>query len=151
MTLRVRRATARDVGAMTDVIFRSKASNGYDAAFMEACRDELRMSAEKLATARYWVAEEAAILGCVGLVQKRSDFGEISDMFVAPEGKGRGVGRSLWEAAIAAARQDGVTRIELDADPAAVPFYARMGCAVIGEAPSGSIPGRVLPVMRLRL
>ena len=37
--------------------------------------------------------------------------------------------------------------IGLDADPHAVGFYEHMGAKVIGEAPSGSIPGRMLPRM----
>nr|WP_211354784.1 hypothetical protein [Stackebrandtia albiflava] len=38
-----------------------------------------------------------------------------------------------------------------DADPGAEPFYRRMGAVRIGEAPSGSVPGRVLPRMTVRL
>ena len=38
MSYQIRKATVDDTALMTDLIFRSKASNGYDAAFMEACR-----------------------------------------------------------------------------------------------------------------
>jgi len=33
----------------------------------------------------------------------------------------------------------------LDADPDAEPFYLHHGARRIGEVPSGSIPGRMLP------
>jgi hypothetical protein len=39
----------------------------------------------------------------------------------------------------------------IDADPFAESFYLALGCERIGEAPSGSIPGRMLPRLRLFL
>ena len=33
----------------------------------------------------------------------------------------------------------------IEADPDAAPFYRRMGAQDVGLAPSGSIPGRMLP------
>lgn len=36
-------------------------------------------------------------------------------------------------------------------DPDAVPFYEAMGARHAGAVPSGSIPGRMLPLMELRL
>jgi len=40
-----------------------------------------------------------------------------------------------------------MTRVVLDADPGAEPFYARFGARRTGEVPSGSIEGRMLPRM----
>ena len=57
----------------------------------------------------------------------------------------------LWAQLEAHAREAGAERIVLDSDPHAVGFYERMGCRVIGEAPSGSIPGRMLPHMEKRI
>ena len=37
----------------------------------------------------------------------------------------------------------------VEADPGAVPFYLRMGCRVIGSVASGSIPGRILPLLAM--
>ena len=37
------------------------------------------------------------------------------------------------------------------ADPFAAPFYRRMGMADVGMAPSGSIPGRMLPRLAMPL
>ena len=60
-------------------------------------------------------------------------------------GAGRGIGRALWVKLEARAAALGANRIGADSDPAAVPFYLRMGMEPAGEAPSGSIPGRRLP------
>ena len=41
--------------------------------------------------------------------------------------------------------------LRIEADPEAVPFYQRMGAKITGSAPSGSIPGRRLPLLRYTL
>jgi myo-inositol-1(or 4)-monophosphatase len=83
---------------------------------------------------------------------------EISDgeadllkLFVAPETIRCGVGRLLLGWACAAARNMGAGRMFIEADPAAAPFYRRLGAQDIGFAPSGSIPGRVLPKLVIEL
>jgi hypothetical protein len=39
----------------------------------------------------------------------------------------------------------------IEADPDAVGFYRRLGAVDYGTAPSGSIPGRLIPRLKLRL
>jgi hypothetical protein len=51
----------------------------------------------------------------------------------------------LWAHLEDAARAAGATRLEVDSDPHAEGFYRAMGMHRAGEAPSGSIPGRMLP------
>ena len=72
---------------------------------------------------------------------------EIYDLFVEPDAMGLGVGRRLWDKLEAVARGMAVAAIGIDADPNAVGFYEHMGARVIGEVPSGSIEGRMLPRM----
>ena len=43
----------------------------------------------------------------------------------------------------------GFERITLEADPGAEPFYLAMGARRCGSIPSGSIPGRPLPVLEM--
>lgn len=75
----------------------------------------------------------------------------IEKLFVDPIAMGEGLGRRLVEWATATAGEAGARRLTVEADPGAVPFYQRMGMQLIGEAPSGSIPGRMLPVLALRI
>lgn len=49
----------------------------------------------------------------------------------------------------AAADEAGV--LEVDADPNAEAIYAKLGFQTFSRSPSGSIPGRWLPRMRLAL
>lgn len=148
--IKIRRAKTSDVDMMTDVIFRSKQANGYDDAFMEACRDELRVTTDSLKQAEYWVAEDSSICGCVALAIDGA-CGEIENFFVDPDRQRQGIGRILWDQVMSQVRAANVTRLVLDADPTAVPFYEAMGFRMIGETPSGSIKGRMLPLMEMRL
>lgn len=72
-------------------------------------------------------------------------------LFVEPDAIGRGVGRRLFEHATAAAASLGFGRLTIDADPNAEPFYVAMGATRIGATPSGSIPGRMLPLLAITI
>ncbi len=144
----LRRAVPGDAAALSDLSFRSKASNGYDADFMEACRDELAVTSETIADGGIWVSEASGKPVGFFNIGLEKDVAEVYSLYVDPDVKRSGVGRILWAALEERAVAMSVKAIELDADPAAVGFYMAMGCSVIGEAPSGSIPGRMLPRMR---
>lgn len=144
----LRRAAAGDADALSDLSFRSKASNGYDADFMEACRDELAVTSATLADGEVWVSETNGKPVGFFDIRLEKDVLEVYSLYVDPDVKRSGIGRILWAALEERAVAMMAKAIELDADPAAVEFYTAMGCSVIGEAPSGSIPGRMLPRMR---
>jgi GNAT superfamily N-acetyltransferase len=145
--LTIRRARVAEAAALSDLAMRSKALWGYDAAFMAACRAELTVRAEAIRAGEVWVAEEeGALAGLLELVPRGAE-AEVRLMFVAPDRVGHGIGAALWRHMEARARAHGAVRVLLDADPNAEPFYARMGMAVVGRSPSGSIPGRTLPRM----
>lgn len=142
----VRRARVDEAETLTELAMRAKASWGYDAAFMAACREELTLTPETLAVWRVWVAEaDGRIAGMIAL--SLEDGAEVEDFFVEPEFQGLGVGRALMDVLLAQARAAGAERLEVDADPNAEAIYARFGFATIGRSPSGSIPGRWLPRM----
>jgi hypothetical protein len=52
---------------------------------------------------------------------------------------------------IEVARTLGFERITLEADPGAEPFYLAMGARRCGSVPSGSIPGRVIPLLEFAI
>ena len=152
MVVTVRPARTDEAAALSDIVFRSKQSNGYDDAFMAACREELLVTAATLSERAYWVADDGELLGCAALaVGEAPDVGEVHAFFVDPSSKGRGIGRALWQVIRREAISSGYQNLTLDADPAAVSFYERMGLRVIGESPSGSIPGRMIPLMKIDL
>jgi len=116
---------------------------------MEACRAELAVTRADFAKRVFWAAEDAdgQVVGFAGLWPANDGAAEVDPLYVEPSLQRGGVGRLLWAELEAYARETGAKRIVLDSDPHAVGFYTRMGCRVIGEAPSGSIPGRMLPHM----
>lgn len=147
----IRPARGDEADRLSDLVMRAKAHWGYDEAFLEACREDLRVRGERIAAGAIWVAEiDDTPLGVL-------DFGieggeaEVLACFVEPEAIGRGVGRALWAKAEALALAAGLTVIGVDSDPFAEGFYLAMGAERIGEAPSGAIPGRMLPRLEKRL
>jgi len=149
--VQLRAARPGEAQTLTELALRSKAYWGYDDAFMAACRDELTMRADELERRRVTVAErDGRIAGFVS-VEGEPPEGAVGMMFVDPELIGRGVGRLLFEHALGSARSAGFTRLTIDADPNAAPFYRSMGAVQIGETPSGSIPGRTLPLLEIAL
>ena len=146
----VRHARADEAQALTELTLRAKASWGYDDAFMAASRDDLTMTPERLAAWTVWVAEADGVLaGLIALSLERG--AEVEEFFVEPRLQGRGIGTLLMAELLAAARAAGAEVLEVDADPNAEPIYARLGFETFGRSPSGAIPGRWLPRMRLAL
>ena len=146
----LRPATAADVGLLSGLALRSKGYWGYDAAFLDACRDELTVTVDRLATERVTVADAPAT-GVVGFssLALTPPTSELLDLFVDPAHIGTGVGVLLWSDVLAAAAGAGAAWMDIEADPHAAAWYERRGAVRIGAAPSGSIAGRALPVMRV--
>ena len=142
----LRRAVADDAAALTDIALKSKAYWGYDQAFMGACLDELTVTEATMRLGETWLAEDAdgRITGFFDLRAEKG-IAEVYDLFVAPDRIGSGLGRLLWDRLEERAAAMNVDLIGIDADPHAVDFYTHMGAEVVGESPSGSIPGRMLP------
>ena len=59
---------------------------------------------------------------------------------------GRGIGRALLADACAIARANGTETLRVEADPFAAEFYEHEGARRIGDVPSASIAGRILPL-----
>ncbi|HEY8617139.1 GNAT family N-acetyltransferase [Phenylobacterium sp.] len=149
--MRIRPAGMDELPALSALALRAKASWGYPPAFLEACRDELTLTPEKVAGWDIWVAElDGRPAGMIALRMAGLD-AELEDFFVEPELQARGVGSALMSTFLDAARARGAIAVALDADPHAEPIYARFGFTTVGRSPSGSIPGRWLPRMRMRL
>ena len=151
----IRPARAEEASHLTAVVLRSKASWGYDQAFLEAVRGELTITAEDVARGSIFVLEvETVVVGLYALSGEPPQ-GLLTDLWVEPEFQGRRLGRRLWEHALASATALGYRSLTLEADPNAEGFYAAMGAIRIGERESPLSqtvePGRTLPLMRIEL
>ncbi|NED92360.1 GNAT family N-acetyltransferase [Streptomyces sp. SID11233] len=149
--MKVRPARPSEAAELTELALRSKAYWGYDEEFLAACRAELTMEPDDIGPRRTAVAEEdGRVLGFTTL-EGPSPTGVLGMMFAEPDAVGRGVGRLLFEHVVTEARRLGFARFTIDADPNAEPFYRAMGAVRIGATPSGSIPGRELPLLEFTL
>jgi GNAT superfamily N-acetyltransferase len=150
--MRIRQAWPGEAGELSALALRSKGYWGYDEAFLAACREELSLADDGLAERRAVVAEgeDGGLLGLATL-EGEPPHGELGMLFVDPPAIGRGVGRALFRQVAETARATGFQRLSIDADPNAEPFYLAMGAVRVGEVPSGSVPGRLLPLLEYRL
>ena len=143
--MQLRAAQPGDADHLTGLALRSKAHWGYDEAFIEACRAELTITPERIAAETIVVAEvEGDVVGFMAVVD-----GSLEDLFTEPAHIGTGVGSALLAAAVEAAAGDGYDSLSIEADPNAADWYRAKGAIDVGTVASGSIPGRILPLLAL--
>lgn len=147
----IRRDRAHEAASITELALRSKAHWGYDEAFMRQVADELTVTPEMVRRCDVVVAERAGRLLGFYIIQGQPPVGELQALFVEPAVMGRQVGRMLLEHAKNAARAHGFTCLKIDSDPHAEGFYLKMGAVKIGKVPSGAIPGRFLPMLKIEV
>lgn len=136
---------------LSDLALRSKGYWGYDEEFLEACREELTVRRNDIARRRVTVLErDGAVLGFYGL-DGEAPVGELWWLFVDPTAIGTGAGTALWTHARRTALGLKWKRMCIESDPGAEGFYLAMGARRIGEVPSQSIPGRVLPLLEFEV
>jgi len=141
----LREPTVQELPALSALCLRSKAVWGYANEFMEACRRELTINPCDLRSTLIAVAEEDGKIVGVAQIKVVGSEADLLKLFVEPTTLRSGVGRTLFVWATGQATSNGADRLVIDADPDAAPFYRRMGAEHCGLAPSGSIPGRMIP------
>lgn len=151
-TTRIRCARADEANALTELAMRSKASWGYDAAFMNACRRELTLTAEDVASGLTYVLEvDHAIRGFYALSWASHKRMQLDHLFLEPRVLRKGYGTALFTHAAERAREAGALVLEILSDPFAEAFYRSQGALPRGSLPSASIAGRLLPLLELVL
>ena len=112
---------------------------------MEACRKELSIEPSDLRSTPIAVAERDGRLIGVAQIKVVGSEADLLKLFVEPTVMRSGIGRALFAWATDLATSQGADRLLIEADPDAASFYRRIGARDVGLAPSGSIPGRMLP------
>ena len=149
--MKIRPVSKYELQALSELCLRSKGYWGYDFDFMDACRQELTLTLDELKDTSIVVAERDGTP--VGLAQVKVENGvcDLLKLFVEPAEIGNGFGAALFEWAVMEGRRLGAMLMTIEADPGAEPFYRSRGAQIVGRAPSGSIPGRELPLLELSL
>lgn len=135
---------------ITALMLRSKRSWGYSDAFMELVAEDMTLTAADIEADHVEVAESGGMLVAMSRLQRRADHSWLQDLFVDPDHMGRGLGRRLFDRAVARSQEWGYREMRFESDPNAETFYLSVGAERIGSSPSTLIPGRALPLMRFR-
>lgn len=148
---RIRPAHPREAATLSRLAMRSKAHWGYDRAFLDACEHDLTIAPDRCDGVHLHVLEcDGDVTGFFELVGA-PPIGELANLWVDPARIRQGIGRTLWNAALAQARALGFRELTIDADPHAEAFYLRMGAERVGESPSTVDPDRLLPLLQILL
>jgi len=149
-TIRIRTARRDEAPLLSALARRSKGHWGYSETFLDACRDELAVSAAMIDAGATFVLEASgSVVGFYTLDVEPGGEVELEHLFVEPDLIGCGHGRRLMRHALARAHTAGGRTLRVQSDPHAAAFYRALGGRAVGEEPSASIPGRVLPVFVL--
>ncbi|MBT1062029.1 GNAT family N-acetyltransferase [Bowmanella sp. Y26] len=154
MTFILREANPSDADVLSSIAMRAKAHWAYSADFMAAVAAELRVSSTQLQSSD-WLCQVAVqdlcIVGYALVDASKAQQWVLEAMFVLPEVMGLGVGKQLMTWVKTSMRRLQCPELMIPSDPYAEAFYVKMGATKIGETPSDSIVGRMLPLMKLKV
>jgi len=152
MKTTIQAAQTDQAQCLSDLAKRSKAHWGYSAAFMRTVAAELTYTADSISKHPTQVLMQGdQVLGFYQLQAATEDGVELEALFVDPNHLRSGFGAQLFQHAVAVARNLGYTKLIIQSDPQAAPFYASQGCVQVGYLASLSIPNRPLPLFHLSL
>jgi ribosomal protein S18 acetylase RimI-like enzyme len=147
----IARARAEDAPTLTEIAHAAKRHWGYPERWIESWRDILTMRPEFVAAnIGFCAVEDDRIVGFYVLTSE-SDGLHLDHLWILPTAMRRGIGRALFEHAIAQAKDRGFDSIRIEADPNAEAFYQRMGAKRVGTSASQiDDQARDLPLLELR-
>ena len=151
-TIEIRPAHPAEAEQLTHIAFASKRHWRYSEEWMALWAASLTVTPQRIEQEVVYVAVLAArIVGFYALIPtERPEVYELDDLWVLPAYIGRGIGKHLFQHAMATVLEEGGAVLRLVAEPHAIGFYQKMGMTKIGERPSKPA-GRVLDVMALNL
>ena len=135
---------------LREIAIDAKAHWGYDREWVRSWAAQGDFSPEALSSKPVLVAEAGDRVVAFAMLIPRGDLAWLDDLWVEPPWIGRGVGKKLFEAATARARELGARRMEWEAELNAVGFYEKVGGTYIRDSEVTEL-GRVLPIMGLDL
>ncbi|MEO6003471.1 MAG: GNAT family N-acetyltransferase [Opitutus sp.] len=153
----IRPAQPHEAAALTEIAFAAKRSWGYPEAWIQQWAESLTVTDTFIREHATFVASmDRVTVGFAALVQgvktAERSVSRLEHLWVRPEWMGRGIGRSLFAAGEAVAREAGSDVLTIESDPHAEAFYQRQGAITVGQIPA-DIEGvsRFLAQMEKRL
>ena len=154
MSTTIRRARPDEAAALTAIAHAAKRHWGYPEAWIARWKDALSVTPAYVRDNLVFVAAGAQSdrpRGFYSLSMERAT-AVLDHLWIEPEWIGRGLGRGLFGHAVRTARAEGATKLQIDSDPHAEPFYRRLGAIQVGEVRADvDEVRRVLPRMEITL
>ena len=147
-SVEIRRARPDESALLTDIAHTSKRHWGYSDADILRWKPDLTLSDTFIADHPVYVAVADEQPCAVYALSFEGEGAEVEHFWVLPSNMGSGVGRRMFEHALAQAATAGAKTLRIESDPNATGFYERMGAKVVGQVPS-TPQGRFLPVLTL--
>ena len=144
----IERAGIETHGTLTEIAHAAKRHWGYPERWMQLWRDALTITPGYIAINEVYVARAGdRIVGFYALTGSGARL-TLDHLWLSPAEIGTGIGRSLFDHAMATAKRLGAAEIEIEAEPNAVGFYSHMGARHVGEN-QYEIEGqpRILPLL----
>jgi GNAT superfamily N-acetyltransferase len=147
----IRRAVPDDAEHLTAIALAAKRHWGYSAEWLTGWAPALTFDAAQVERLDAFVIEEGGVIAGFYATLPGAPRWTLDHLWVRPAHMGRGLGRRLIAHALARARAAGADGLDIEADPHAEPFYARLGARRVGEiaAPAPGAPDRRLPLLAL--
>ena len=147
--LRMRQAQISEADELAHLAMASKAHWNYTPEQLAMWRGELTVPPDAIFNGRAYVGEiDRTLVAMMVLIPAKITW-RLSHFFVAPNRMKQGIGKAMFDYAIATAQKQGARAIAIDADPNAEPFY--LACGAIRShaiaAPIGDDANRIRPQM----
>jgi GNAT superfamily N-acetyltransferase len=130
--IEIARARPEEADALTEIAHAAKRHWGYPETWIAAWRNILTMRPEFIAqNISFCAIEEDRPIGFYVLTSEEDGI-HLDHLWILPRAIGRGIGRALFEHAVAEATRAGTPCIKIEADPNAETFYKHMGAIRVG-------------------
>ena len=134
MEIRVVRARPEQAERLSQIAYAAKSYWGYPSQWIELWHDQLTISKQYIVKHEVYAAVDydETVLGFYALTGSGEKM-NLAHLWVQPRSLHAGVGRKLFEHAVALATQLGAQQIEIESDPNAEGFYQKMGAETVGD------------------
>ena len=146
MSVSIRPGAADEGARLKEIAIAAKGFWGYEPARVREWADKGDFSPQRLSELTVFVAEaDARPIGWCSLIP-RGELCWLEDLWIDPAWIGKGVGTRLFVRAAEHAKELGAVRMEWEAEPNAIGFYAKLGAIYLREGEETEW-GRTLSVM----
>jgi GNAT superfamily N-acetyltransferase len=138
----IRRALVSEQKELEVLQLRASLTNAGDRAALLAHADAIEVPLEQIraGTVNVW-EQDGVILGFAAWVPATDGTAELDALFVDPDARGCGIGRSLVEHCVGDARAHGAAALSVVGNPHAFDFYSRCRFELLGTTETRFGPG----------